>query len=350
MDIYLFTLLAISIFLSLIYLLTGKSKYKIPPASYPLIVVLGFIVAVKFAIYPILIYDDKYSYQTTFESLSILNLWVSKDIGFSLYTYVIKQIANDSTFYFIVTAFLYLIGYFVFARRFFEKRYVLFFLLACFVSFGFSTYGVNTIRGGLALSLLLIGISCHKRTAWFLIFSFVAILFHKSMLLPFVAFYLTRFVNTTKIYVYFWLTCLLISFLNVSLITNFIQSIIGESDERFSTYWSDDTLERYAAGFRVDFVIYSVIPMFVGRFYLFKLKVIDVFYQRLFNTYLFANAIWLLVIRMAFTDRMAYLSWFLIPFILLYPLLKYPLPINQKKWVFVILLGIFAFNSFMYFK
>jgi hypothetical protein len=350
LDIYLYTLLAFAVFLAVIHLLTGTSKYKIPATSYPLIVCLGVIVAVKFAMDPILIYGDKYSYQTTFENISILNLWLGKDVGFSVYTFVIKQIADDATFYFIVTAFLYLIGYFVFARSFFEKRYAFFFLLSCFVSFGFSSYGVNTIRGGLALSLLLIGISYHKKMIWFFAFSILAILCHKSMLLPFVAFYLTRYNNTTKFYLYFWILCLVISFLNVSFITNFIQAILGESDDRYSSYMSAETLERYKAGFRVDFIIYSAIPILVGRFYLFKLKLKDVFYQRLFNTYLFANAIWLLVIRMAFTDRMAYLSWFLIPFILLYPLLKYPLRINQKKWVIIILLGIFGFTSFMYFK
>lgn len=350
MDIYLYTLLAFAVFLAVMYLLTGRSKYKIPTTSYPLIVSLGVIVAAKFAMDPILIYGDKYSYQTTFESLSVFNLWDGRDVGFSVYTFVIKQIADDSTFYFIVTAYLYLIGYFVFARSFFEKRYAFFFLLSCFVSFGFSSYGVNTIRGGLALSLLLIGISSHKRIIWFFVFSMAAILCHKSMLLPFLAFYLTRYNNTTKFYLYFWLLCFLISFLNVSFITNFISSIIGESDDRYSTYTSEETLERYKAGFRIDFIIYSAIPILVGRFYLFKLKLKDDIYQRLFNTYLFANAIWLLVIRMAFTDRMAYLSWFLIPFILLYPLLKYPLPINQKKWVIIILLGIFGFTSFMYFK
>ena len=350
MDIYLYALLAISIFLSLIYLLTGKSNYKIPPASYPLIVVLGILVAIKFAMDPIVIDGDRFNYKIEFENLSFLNLWDGKDLGFSLYTYLIKQITDDVGFYFIITAFLYLLGYFVFARSFFEKRYVLFFLLCCFASFGFSSYGVNTIRGGLALSLLLIGISFHKKMIWFFVFSIVAILCHKSMLLPFVAFYVTRYNNTTKFYLYFWFLCFLISFLNVSFITNFIQAILGESDDRYSSYMSEETLERYKAGFRLDFIIYSALPILVGRFYLFKLKLEDVFYQRLFNTYLFANAIWLLVIRMAFTDRMAYLSWFLIPFILLYPLLKYPLPINQKKGVIIILLGIFGFTSFMYFK
>jgi len=350
LDIYLYILLTVALFFSGSHLIAGKTAHKIPSASYGAIVILGIIVAIKLAMFPITINDDKFNYQSTFESLSILNIWEGNDIGFTFYTYIIKQLVDDANFYFFVTAFMYVFGYFIFAIRFFEKQYVLYFLLASFISFGFSTYGVNTIRGGFALALLLIGISYHKKMIWFFVFSLAAILCHKSMLLPFIAFCLTRFNNTTKIYIYFWLLCLLIAAINVSFITSFVHSIIGESDDRFSSYLSVDTLERYNAGFRLDFVIYSVIPILVGYYYLFKIKVVDVFYHRIFNMYLFANAIWLLVISMAFTDRMAYLSWFLVPFLLLYPLLKYALPINQKKWVFIILLGIFGFTSFMYFK
>ena len=38
------------------------------------------------------------------------------------------------------------------------------------------------------------------------------------------------------------------------------------------------------------------------------------------SLYILVNAFWLLVIRIPYTDRFAYLSWFLIPFILIYPL------------------------------
>ncbi len=350
MDIYLYALLSFSVFLCLINLLTGESEYEIPQASYPIIVVLGLTVVIMFSIFPPEYSMDKLSYQDAFDSLTLLNLSEGKDLGFNIYSFVIKQMIDDSTFYFTITAFLYVLGYFVFARSFIEKQYAPFLLITCFVSFGFSAYAINTLRGGLAISFLLIAISCYKKQAWFLVFSLAAILCHKSMLLPFIAFYLTGFYNTTRIYGYFWLLCLLISFLDISFISNYVQSIIGDSDDRFIDYLSESSLERYATGFRVDFVIYSAIPILLGRYYLFKLKLVDGFYLRIFNTYLFANAIWLLVIRMAFTDRMAYLSWFLIPFILLYPVLKYNLPINRKKWVFFIILGIFSFTSIMYFK
>ena len=45
----------------------------------------------------------------------------------------------------------------------------------------------------------------------------------------------------------------------------------------------------------------------------------DPFYARLVNTYLLANALWILVIHADQSNRFAYLSWFMMPWVLLYP-------------------------------
>ena len=45
----------------------------------------------------------------------------------------------------------------------------------------------------------------------------------------------------------------------------------------------------------------------------------DAFYARLVNTYLLANAVWILVIHSDQSNRFAYLSWFMMPWVLLYP-------------------------------
>jgi hypothetical protein len=47
----------------------------------------------------------------------------------------------------------------------------------------------------------------------------------------------------------------------------------------------------------------------------------DPFYVRLVNTYLMANGFWVLVINTSFSNRFAYLSWFLMPWVLIYPFL-----------------------------
>lgn len=45
----------------------------------------------------------------------------------------------------------------------------------------------------------------------------------------------------------------------------------------------------------------------------------DPFYARLVNTYLMTNAFWILLIHAEFSNRFAYLSWFMMPWVLLYP-------------------------------
>jgi hypothetical protein len=247
-------------------------------------------------------------------------------------------------------AFFYVLGYFIFAKRFIKKEYIGYFIIASFLSFGFAAYGVNTIRAGVALSVFLIALANYNSRIKFFSISLISVLIHKSLLLPLVAFHTTKYITKTKYYYYFWLLCLLISGVNISFISGFVESIIGQSDDRFIGYLADETLERYNVGFRIDFILYSVIPILIGRMYVLKYYFQDIWYKRIFHTYLLTNAVWLLVIRMAFTDRMAYLSWFLIPILLLYPLFNHEMPINKKKWLFLILLGIHAFTSFMYFK
>ncbi|MBN1184997.1 MAG: hypothetical protein JXB49_22115, partial [Bacteroidales bacterium] len=48
----------------------------------------------------------------------------------------------------------------------------------------------------------------------------------------------------------------------------------------------------------------------------------DKLYVQIFNIYVAANAFWILVIRAAFSNRFAYLSWFLMGIVVFYPFFK----------------------------
>lgn len=350
MDIYLYFILTFIVIVYLLGLLKHTYQNRLPTVSYPFTLSIAVVVFFKVATFPVLEYGDKEVYQDTFNNLSMITLWESKDLGFYIFSYLIKSIISDSQVYFFILAFIYVFGYLVLANRFIKKELIGYFIIASFLSFGFESYGVNTIRAGVALSLFLVALANYNNKIKFLIISIISVLIHKSLLLPFVAFYSTKYITKTKYYYYFWLLCLIVSAINISFVFNFVQGLIGQSDNRFEGYLADETLERYNVGFRIDFILYSLIPILIGRLYILKYNVQDEWYQRMFHTYLLSNAIWLLVIRMAFTDRVAYLSWFLIPVILLYPLLNHEMPIDKKKWLFLILLGIHAFASFMYFK
>ncbi|MCW5556033.1 MAG: EpsG family protein [Verrucomicrobiae bacterium] len=75
----------------------------------------------------------------------------------------------------------------------------------------------------------------------------------------------------------------------------------------------------------------------------------DPFYARLVNTYLLSNALWVLVIHANQSNRFAYLSWFMMPWILLYPFV--PGKVNDRprtELIAAVLLVHYLFTYFMW--
>ena len=74
-------------------------------------------------------------------------------------------------------------------------------------------------------------------------------------------------------------------------------------------------------------------------------------YSYLLNSYILCNSFWVMMIRASYSNRFAYLSWFLYPVVLAYPLLKFPVfETNNKQKVALILLAHTAFTIIMSFK
>jgi hypothetical protein len=72
----------------------------------------------------------------------------------------------------------------------------------------------------------------------------------------------------------------------------------------------------------------------------------DPFYARLVNTYLLANAVWILVIHAECSNRFSYLSWFMMPWVLLYPFV--PGRYNSRPRTGLIAATLFAQFLFTY--
>lgn len=347
MIIHFYILALIGLF-TILFLSTGSQNKKLPAISkhwtFSLLIYAILIIAFS----PTDLWSDKYAYLRQFNSITYSDLLDFKDIGWGYYNYLVKIITGSSVAFFLITAIVYLLGYYIFAKKFISAQYHFIFLYACIISMSFFAYGINTIRAGFALSLFLIGITKHKNKLVFLLWGLAAVSMHKSIILPFLAFILTGFYDKPIVFFRFWCIALILSFINVSFIYEFFQSNLGSFDER-SSYLDINAETHYKTGFRVDFILYSFVPILFGLYYILKLKIRDIIYSRLFSSYLIVNAIWLLVIRMNFTDRFAYLSWFLIPFIILYPLITYRLALNQRKLVGIVLLGMISFTLLMNF-
>ena len=241
----------------------------------------------------------------------------------------------DYKAWFFVTALIYCLNHYIFSRRI-AKEYAYLVLLMFFTSFLFYNYGINTIRAGLAASFLLLSLSFHNKSILFFGFILVAINLHASMLLPSAAMVIAKYYDKVKIYLYIWLFSIILSASLGHYFETMLSSLF-DFDQRLDYYLNtnaDNT--HYKVGFRLDFILYSTMPVVVGYYFIVKKKFKDEFYSLLYNTYLMANSFWILVIRANFSDRFAYLSWFLYPILLVYPLLKQPLVRNQGRKIITI--------------
>jgi hypothetical protein len=213
-------------------------------------------------------------------------------------------------------------------------------------SFSFWAYGVNGIRNGIATSLFILGISRTKilfTAIWFVI----AIAIHKSMILPVGCFAAVMVYNNPNLFFYCWIAAIPVSLASGSFWESFFLKLGFGQEDRLAGYLGDEALDLYSqiqTGFRWDFILYSMTGVFTGWYFLVVKKFDDVFYKRLYSVYVLANIAWILIIQSNFSNRFAYLSWFLLGLVIIYPLLKNQIFSKQHQIVGNIILVYFVFT------
>lgn len=255
------------------------------------------------------------------------------DYGFSYISVILSHILSVEL-YFVIISFIYLFNYSYTIAKLVNKQYF-WLLLIVVLSLGFTAYNINTMRAGLAISVIVLSVAFYPNKKKMIFCFIIAALIHKSVLIPCFMMVIAYFNDKSKIYFYLWLLSIPLSFATGSLFNTMFTAL---SDDYRTEYLIKDNSE-YNTGFRIDFIIYSLLPIIIGWYYIFKLKYKDKLYHMIYNSYILTNIFWILVIRANYSDRFAYLSWFLIPFILGIPLLKGNLKINSGKWIGLILLG-----------
>src|SRR5690625_6548837 len=115
------------------------------------------------------------------------------------------------------------------------------------------------------------------------------------MMLPTAGLVATWFYNQPKGFYYFWLLSIPLSLMFPGFWESFFASMVEE--DRASYFTEDKYADAFSrTGFRWDFLLYSATGVFAGSYYLFKKKIEDKTYIRLFNIYLFNNYFLSLVI------------------------------------------------------
>lgn len=182
------------------------------------------------------------------------------------------------------------------------------------VAFSTFTYGTNGVKAGAGAALFLIALA-YRDKLWISIpFVLLSIGFHHSMKVVAYAFVLAYFVKNTKLYFYGWFFCLAMAVLHV-----------GFFQELFASYTDESGAEyligsgAFQGGFRPDFILYSAAPVYIGYRLYIKNNLRNAIYEWWLRMYLLMNGVWMLCMYASFTNRIAYLSWFMYPFVLIYP-------------------------------
>lgn len=223
-------------------------------------------------------------------------------------------------------------------------------------SFSFYSFGVNGIRNGAACSLVILAITYFngniRQKILSVLISLVAFNIHHTSALPIGCMLLSYYaIKDVRWGIVFWAISILISLF-----------LGNQAAIAFTGLGFDDRLDSYilqssnaksmqlfsSVGFRWDFLLYSAMPIWLGWYVVVKRKIFNKQYLLILNTYILANAFWVMVITAAYSNRFAYLSWFLYPIVIAYPLIKFRIWKNQGQATALILIGHVAFTFLMY--
>lgn len=237
--------------------------------------------------------------------------------------------------------------------------FAMLFFLSAYSTF---TYSTNGMRNGLACSLVILTLSFTIKTdfatndieskgvPWHLIIAFIlgflAFGIHRSTMLPLASAIVAVFVvKNPKYALYFWLACIPLSLVLGGAATNFFSNL--GFDDRMESYASGTNEATFShTGFRWDFLLYSSMPALLVWYINKKVEeselkmrmhksddalagtgyIADATSMKMYNilatTYLLSNAFWIMVCRAAFSNRFAYLSWFLYPVLIAFAVIR----------------------------
>lgn len=220
--------------------------------------------------------------------------------------------------------------------------------LAAFSTF---SYGTNGIKAGAAGAIFLMALSYRKNLKICIPLILLSYGCHHSMIMPIVAFILTLIYKNSKVYFAGWCFCLLIAIAHITFFQELFAGILSDSGDSGANYLSEIGNEWGGrTGFRIDFVIYSAMPILVGYWAVYKKRLqLSKIYTCLLNLYMTLNGTWMLCMYANFTNRIAYLSWFLYPIVLIYPYLNENWGPRRYKDFSMVMLAHLGFTLFMKF-
>lgn len=254
---------------------------------------------------------------------------------------------SDCQMWYLLIAFVYVWGQVEACRKWFPNHFttaIIFMLTAM----SFWAYATNGIRNGMAVSVVLwgfalLGNSTPRKVVGFAVAS-LGIFIHTSVALTIIMAFACLWLPNYKTCLYIWVACFLISIPFSSTLVSALNFI--NFDERIAYYQNYDGSFADTT-YRWDFVVYSVIPIVLGWYAIVRRGMRDAAYEFILSTYALTNAFWVIINTISYSNRFAYLSWFLYPFLLVWPLTGERFIKRQGVVAALALIAFASFNAMM---
>ena len=280
------------------------------------------------------VFADTVGYATYFKYITPSTFFFLENPENIVFDNIIHFFATSGLGYelfFIFIAVIYFIGTYIACRKFFHNNTLAAYLVFL-IAFSTFSYAVNGIKAGAASAIFLCAIAYKKdHPKISILLAVLSWTFHHSMFVCLAAYFVICFYSRPKWYFLFWVVCLLLSLAHVSYFQNIFVNI---SDEKGASYLDSNNLAGWGGeiGFRYDFVLYSMMPILIGWYAIYKKGIISRQYNEILCFYLLVNGLWLLCMYAGFTNRIAYLSWLIYPIVLIYPYLDDECAWGSKRY------------------
>lgn len=340
--IYLLVFLFITISVSFFTYIEKKSAFKITNF---ITIAFGFFTVFYLGMRSYDIGIDTKNYRYAFNIIKDQESFsIRKDPFYDFISYLFGKILDFQSLL-IFCAFLYVFGALIGLKKIFKENYFLPFLLFLITPYFFQ-FGINVMRSGVAASVFLVAIGYYYTNdkKWKTIVAFIfSICFHISMLVPLLIFFIARYIKKTKYIFIAWLASIVLGILKINILVGLV-SFLSDFTTRLGHY-AENEGEQSSWG---NFLIFGAFPVLFAVYNIFVLKYKHNFYKWLTNAYMLTHIPYIILINTEFALRLGYLAEFMMPILLLFPMLIEPkIKIKYMRFkLSLILLLIFLIKAY----
>ena len=275
---------------------------------------------------------------------------------FSWIQQVLVNMGMGENIFFLVCAIGYIyLQYWACQRLLWENVWIA--MLFILSAFEFYVFAVNGVRNGLACAIVMaamtIAIQANgNKMQLFLaaIIAYLVLAIHKSTIIPIAcAIAAMYYIKNPKYALYIWVASIFVSLAAGNFFVGKMGNMMA-GEAKYADYSAGHYTEAgfSQTGFRWDFLLYSAMPVLLIYYVNIKKKIREKVFDYLAVTYLLANSVWILVIQMNYSNRVAYLSWFLYPLVLAYGLIRLHIWEDQDRKIGIFLLAHAGFTLIMF--